>query len=194
MEHSSRPTRAEASDVFNAVVDGTDAVMLSGETAIGEFPVEAVTTMRQICFEAEAYLEVGGRPPYVQTASLKGFVEPITEAAVDAAYLITERLNASVVVVATESGRTALALSNRRPTATILATTRTEQLARMLALCWGVTAIVQPESATVEQELSSAMECAKARRLVRSGDYVVLVRGQVPGEEPSRAVLTRRVS
>ncbi|HEX3149696.1 MAG TPA: pyruvate kinase [Gemmataceae bacterium] len=194
MEHSSRPTRAEASDVFNAVVDGTDAVMLSGETAIGEFPVEAVATMRQICFEAEAYLEAGGRPPYVQAASLKGFVEPITEAAVDAAYLINERLNASVVVVATESGRTALALSNRRPTSTILAVTRTEQLARRLAVCWGVTAMVQPETAMVEQELSSAMEWAKSRRLVRSGDYVVLVRGQVPGEEPSRAVLTRQVS
>ena len=130
MEHSSRPTRAEASDVFNAVLDGTDAVMLSGETAVGEYPVEAVATMRQICAEAEAYLKSGARPARGESASLAGFVEPITEATVDAACLVADRLDAPLIVVATDSGRTALALSNRRPAATILAVTRTEQVAR----------------------------------------------------------------
>lgn len=192
MEHSSRPTRAEASDVFNAVLDGTDAVMLSGETAVGEYPVEAVATMRQICAEAEAFLEADG-PRAAPAAPLAGFVEPITEAAVDAAYLVTERLNAPVVIVATVSGRTALALSNRRPTATILAITRTEALARTLSICWGVTAVVQPEPATAEQELALAIERARERGLVKAGQYAVLVRGQVPGEDPSRAVLVRKV-
>src|SRR5262245_40332466 len=113
MEHSNRPTRAESSDVFNAVVDGTDAVMLSGETAVGEYPVEAVVTMRQICSEAERFLELGQHAARAKSPPLTGLVEPITEATVDAAVLVAERLDAPVVVVATDSGRTALALSNR---------------------------------------------------------------------------------
>jgi len=191
MEHSSRPTRAEASDVFNAVLDGTDAVMLSGETAVGEYPVEAVQTMWQICAEAEAFRRA---PAAGVSAPLAGFVEPITEAAVDAACLVTGRLDAPLIIVATESGRTALALSNRRPAATILAVTRTEALARTLALCWGVTAAVQPEPATAERELDLAVARAKERGAVKPGQYAVLVRGQVPGEDPGRAVLVRRVS
>src|SRR5262245_30001701 len=191
MEHSSRPTRAEASDVFNAVLDGTDAVMTSGETAVGEYPVEAIATMRQICAEAEAYR--GVRPAADASGPLAGFVEPITEAAVDAACLVARRLNAPVIAVATESGRTALALSNRRPAATILAVTRTEALARVLAICWGVTPVVQPEPASAERDLTFATDWAKSRGLVQSGQYAVLVRGQVPGEDRSRAVLVRRV-
>ena len=192
MEHSSRPTRAEASDVFNAVLDGTDAVMLSGETAVGEYPVEAVDTMRQICAEAEAFRK--SRPAGGTPAPLAGFVEPITEAAVDAACLVTQRLDVPVIVAATESGRTALALSNRRPAANIVAVTRTESLARTLALCWGITPVFQPEPATTEQEMSLAIERGKERGALRPGQYLVLVRGQVPGEDLSRAVLVRRVT
>ncbi|HSQ58387.1 MAG TPA: pyruvate kinase [Gemmata sp.] len=194
MEHSNRPTRAEASDVFNAVLDGTDAVMLSGETAIGEYPVETVATMRQICHEAERFIETGpvrvrGNPP-----SLTGFVESITEATVDAAVVVAERLNTPLIVVGTVSGRTALALSNRRPTATILALTRSEQIARTLAVCWGVTAVVIPDSPTPEQELAFGIDWAKSRKLVSPGESVVLLRGQVPGEPRSRAVLAREVT
>jgi pyruvate kinase len=192
MEHSSRPTRAEASDVFNAVLDGTDAVMLSGETAIGEYPVEAVDTMRQICAEAEAFRK--SRPAGGPPAPLAGLVEPITESAVDAACLMTQRLDAPVIVAATESGRTALALSNRRPAANIVAVTRTESLARTLALCWGITPVFQPEPATTEREMDLAIERGKERGALRPGQYLVLVRGQVPGEDLSRAVLVRRVT
>jgi pyruvate kinase len=193
MEHSSRPTRAEASDVFNAVLDGTDAVMLSGESAIGEYPVEAVLTMSRICSEAEAYMESGGRSPFGEMVSLSGLIEPISEAAVDAAHLVTEQLDAPLIVVATDSGRTALALSNRRPTATILALTRTERLARTLALCWGVTPLVRPDPSSAEQELKFAIDWAKSNSLVRSGQYAVLLRGQIAGQPKSRAVLVGEV-
>jgi pyruvate kinase len=194
MEHSSRPTRAEASDVFNAVLDGTDAVMLSGESAVGEYPVEAVVTMRQICAEAEVYLESGGRSSLGESASLSGLIEPITEATVDAAYLITEQLDAPLIVVATDSGRTALALSNRRPTATILALTRTEKIARTLALCWGVTPLVLPESSSAEGELAFGIDWARSRALVQSGQHVVLLRGRIAGHPRSRAVLAGEVA
>jgi pyruvate kinase len=150
--------------------------------------------MRQICAEAEAYLKSGARPARGESASLAGFVEPITEATVDAACLVAHRLDAPLIVVATESGRTALALSNRRPAATILAATRTEYVARLAAVCWGVTPVVQPEATSAEQVLAFAIEWARSHRIVRPGQYVVLLRGQVPGQDRSRAVLTREVS
>jgi pyruvate kinase len=194
MEHSTRPTRAEASDVFNAVLDGTDAVMLSGESAVGEYPVEAVVTMGQICSEAEAYLESSDRSLRGESISLSGLIEPITEAAVDAAHLMTEQLNAPLIIVSTESGRTAVALSNRRPTATILALTRTERIARTLALCWGVLPLVRSDPSSAEHELKFAIDWARSHSIVRSGQYAVLLRGEVAGQPKSRAVLAGEVT
>jgi pyruvate kinase len=195
MEHSSRPTRAEASDVFNAVLDGTDAVMLSGESAVGEYPVLAVETMRQICAEAEAYLKANGRPAHAASASLSQLVDPITEATVDAACLAGERLDAPLIVATTDSGRTALALSNRRPTATILALTRSVQAARLLTVCWGVIPVVVSDMSQAEQELAVAIDWARSRGLVQAGQRIVLLRGKMPGQDgSSRAVLVREVS
>ena len=194
MEHSSRPTRAEASDVFNAVLDGTDAVMLSGESAVGEYPALAVAMMRQICAEAEAYLKANGRPPHAVSASLCELIDPIAEATVDAACFAAHRLDAPLIVVATSSGRTALALSNRRPTATILALTRTEAVARLLAVCWGVTAVVKSDTASTEQELAFAIDWARARGLIHSGQHAVFLRGEMPEHGKSRAVLAREVN
>jgi pyruvate kinase len=191
MEHSSRPTRAEATDVFNAVVDGTDAVMLSGETAVGDFPIETVRTMQRICNEAEAWVASENAPRSPE--KLGDLVDPLTEAAVDAARVLVERTNARLVVVGTESGRTALALSNRRPSASILALTRSEPRARALALAWGVTAIILEGEAAPEQDLEVGMDWAKSHDLVRSGDHAVFVRGQSAEKPNRRALLAAKV-
>jgi len=189
MEHSSRPTRAEASDVFNAVLDGADAVMLSGESAIGEHPVEAVKTMRQICAEAEAYLKSAGHRSQPEISPLSGFVDPITKASVDAACLMTRQLDAALIVVTAGSGRTALALSNRRPAASILALSRTEQIARSLSLCWGVTAVVLSDAPKADRMLTSGVEWAKSHGVVASGQHAVLLSGQVVERADVWAVL-----
>jgi pyruvate kinase len=192
MEHSSRPTRAEASDVFNAVLDGTDAVMLSGESAIGEYPVEAVATMRRICSEAEDYLEQNGRPRTDVTAASLDLTDSITEAAVNAAVLMNEQLDAALIVVAADSGRAALSLSNRRPSASIVAMTTSVETARSLSLCWGVTALLLP-GAWPERVLSQGIEWAKAQGLVRTGQHAVLLRDRVAGQRNARAVLAGEV-
>jgi pyruvate kinase len=125
---------------------------------------------------------------------LSGLVDPTTEAMVDAACLATKRLDAPLVVVATASGRTGLALSNRRPTATILALTRTEQVARSLTLCWGVTPVLVPDGLPADQELPFAIDWALRRRLAQSGQHVVLVRGEMPGQVTHRAVMAGTVT
>ena len=111
----------------------------------------------------------------------------------DAACLATERLDSPLIVVATESGRTALALSNRRPTATILALTRTDQIARFLSLCWGVTAVVAADTSSPEQELAFAIDWSRSQGQVQAGQRVVLVRGEMPDKSESWAVLAREV-
>ena len=190
MEHSSRPTRAEASDVFNAVVDGADAVMLSGETAVGQYAVETVTTMRQICTEAEGHLKSEKSHAALEMSPLSGFVEPITKASVDAACLMAEQLDATLIVVAPSAGaRTALALSNRRPAASILALSRTETVARSFSLCWGVAPVVVPETLPAEHLLARAVEWARSHGIVSSGQHAVLLSGQVGDRAGVWAVL-----
>jgi pyruvate kinase len=194
MEQSSRPTRAEASDVFNAVLDGTDAVMLSGESAIGLFPVEAVTMMREICTQAEGYLKSDGRPARDEAAPLAELVDVMTAAAVDAACLMARQLDAALIVVAAASGHAARALANRRPDAPILALPPTEQIARRLSLCRGVIPVVLAERTTAERALRFGIESAKSRGLVAPGQHAVLLADQVDDRPNLRAVLAGTVS
>jgi pyruvate kinase len=199
METSSRPTRAEASDVFNAVLDGTDAVMLSGETAVGRYPVEAVETMSRIVARAEAFLAEQGPARalgHVESGlgwSNRGWITPITEAVVDAASLACRRLGAALLVVATRSGRTALAASKHRNATPTLALADDAETARAMALYWGVTPLYAPEIADVEHALTVALEWAATHGLARTGDLVVLVRGTIPGNPTHNALLVREV-
>ena len=196
METSNRPTRAEATDVFNAVLDGTDAVMLSGETAAGSYPLEAVETMSRIVAEAETFLadrklrrslELGSGVGW----SNEGWITPITEAIVDAASLACRRLNAALLVVATRSGRTALAASKYRNPTPTLALAEDAQTARALALCWGVNPLVAPGIANVDHALAVALDWAKTHHVVKPGDRVVLVRGSIPGNPTHNTLVVR---
>ena len=186
METSNRPTRAEASDVFNAVLDGTDAVMLSGETAIGLYPVEAVETMSRIVGEAETFLAAGGSrvvvPGLHQGPDHRSRVSVITESIVEAASLACHRMNAALLIVASHSGRTALAASKSRNNTLTLALAPDAPTARMMALYWGVTPLVSSDIDDVENALAFALDWAKERNLIASGDNLVWIRGMVPGD------------
>ncbi|MDG3002545.1 pyruvate kinase [Paludisphaera mucosa] len=210
MESSSRPTRAEASDVFNAVLDGSDAVMLSGETAIGSYPVEAVSIMSQIAHEAEGLLfsriesGVGSWPMTAETCancpcgptgavSRAGQVLPITEAVVEAASHVAAKLRAALMVVATHSGRTALALSKQRTATPTLALTDDEEVARSMALYWGVTPLHIPELFDTGQVLAFADEWCRRHDLIDTGDRLVVVRGVIPDNPSHNAILVHEV-
>ncbi len=190
MQKSSRPTRAEASDVFNAVLDGTDAVMLSEETAVGSYPVEAVAMMRRIALEAEAMLattrQESGRTDH------EGGVSAITAAVVEAASLACMRLNASLIVVATRSGKTALAISKQRHATPTLALADDPVVVRSMALFWGVTPLFAPIQQP-EEALSIARDWARAHDLLHSGDRVVLIRGVIPGQQIHNALFIDQI-
>ncbi len=203
MESTSRPTRAEATDVFNAVLDGTDAVMLSGETAIGQYPVESVAMMSRIVHEAERHTfadlrggtfrhwpapywpgledQRSGQAPSPGVARTAR-VQPITESVVEAASLISQRLNAALLVVDTHSGRTALALSKHRNRTPTLALTGDPSTARAMSLFWGVTPLPLPDMSDRAAIRIFVIDWCRERGLLASGDRVVRIRGTVPDD------------
>lgn len=205
METSPRPTRAEATDVFNAVLDGTDAVMLSGETAIGSYPVETVEMMSRICAEAETMLLASaGVEPSSKLEGLSatspapdsaGWVQPITEGVVEAVKAVTRRLGATLVVVATHSGRTALVLSKQRYGPPTLALANHRSVARSMALYWGVTPVFVPDLADGESARARdfALDWARGRGLIHAGDCVVVVMGTMPRHPSHNAIMVEVV-
>jgi pyruvate kinase len=174
------PTRAEASDVANAILDGTSAVMLSGETAMGKYPVESVATMDRIARAVEPSLPY--RHELAQAADQE--FPTVGEAMSNAACDIAEVLGASAILVPTYSGRTASAVARHRPRRPIVAVTHKRYVVQQLALEWGVVPAEIEECRDVEDLWARTLEAARASSLVHPGDRVVITAGtavNVPG-------------
>ncbi len=172
MTESPRPTRAEVSDVANAVLDGADAVMLSGETAVGRHPVEAVATMATIAEDVEA-------SGHIEVPPLEGFEDgmPIPVAVSQSAVELAAKLNAKVIITFTTSGFTARHHSASRPRTPILAVSPWESVVRRMALYWGVRAVQVPSVEDTEEMIELAKQAAVDEGLAGPGDVVVLAAG-----------------
>ena len=169
MIHHPRPTRAEASDVANAVLDGTDAVMLSGETAVGEYPIETVKTMDRIIREVER------SPRYRLNLETPSIDMPVSANAIAHAAVIAARQMAiRNVLVVTDSGGAARLMSEYRPEAAILALTTNDVTYRRLALYWGVQPFFIPPAATIDELVDHIEDLLHERGLARPGEYVVV--------------------
>lgn len=178
MVDSAMPTRAEATDIANAIFDGTDAIMLSEETAIGHYPLETVKMMSLIALEAEAAL------PYDENFASRGNdLQPLTDDAISYAACHTARqLGAKAVVAYTASGSTARRVSKYRPHTPIVAVTPSEIIQRQLSLSWGVTAIKIKESKFVLSMFNAAADAVEKYGLAKTGDLVVVTAGLPIGQ------------
>ncbi|HVK73067.1 MAG TPA: pyruvate kinase [Kofleriaceae bacterium] len=184
MINQPRPTRAEASDVANAVLDGTDALMLSGETAAGKYPVEAVRTMARIIGEIE------GSAYYRQNLELPQLGLAVSANAIAHAAVIAAReMKIKTIAVVSNSGGAARLMSEYRPEARIVALTQSEVQYRRLALVWGVTPVLIEPSATTEELIDRVEHVLSSRGLARPGDNVVITMGVPVGAGMSTNML-----
>jgi pyruvate kinase len=174
MKSSRTPTRAEVSDVANAIFDGTSAVMLSNETAAGDYPVEALETMASLALEAEAGLDDYGHLQQIRAERSNQVTEAISQAAITMAH----HLNAAAVLALTESGFTARSISKYRPRCPILGVTPWPAVARRFALNWGVTGIlIAADSHDNDAMIQSGIERACEAGYLQAGDLVVVTAG-----------------
>jgi pyruvate kinase len=176
MRSSPLPTRAEVSDVANAILDGTSAVMLSNETAAGKYPVEAVRTMASLALEAETGLREYGH--LQQVSAMRTF--EVTEAVSQAAITMANHLHAAAILALTESGRTARSISKYRPRCPILGVSHSPTVVRAFAMNWGVTGVLlDSEPGTGDDaQIEAALRRAKELGVVASGDVCVVTAGR----------------
>jgi pyruvate kinase len=176
MVENPRPTRAEASDVYNAILDGTDAVMLSNETAAGQYPVIAVETMARIAVIAEEGLWANRSPHAVQNPNVEG-KQAISDVISQSTCQIAEALNIKAIVTSTLTGYTTLRVAKERPRTRILCVTPNEVTYRRMALVWGVLPLLIPEFHTIDEMINTVVGAAEHAELVKTGDSLVIIAG-----------------
>jgi pyruvate kinase len=192
MREHPRPTRAEASDVANAIYDGTDAVMLSGETAVGRYPVEAVGCMSRIAIEAEGHFGTLDYPKCDPTLMGEAVDDHVTDLAID----LAERVKADAIITPTLSGRTARLLARHRPRAAIVAPAPSSEVVRRLALVWGVQPVrMANDFPPGADRIGGAVHAAVAAGAVPVGALVVVLAGHpVEGGEHLPTIRLVRVA
>lgn len=173
MMRNPRPTRAEANDVANAVLDGTSAVMLSGETASGKYPLNAVKVMREIVEVTEDSINY----QELLEKQISEISTSVTNAIGKSTCTIAQDLSAKAIITATTSGSTTRAISKFRPKSTIIAATTSERVRRQLALTWGAVSILVPTLNTTDEVFKNSIDRVIEEKLVEEGDVVVITAG-----------------
>lgn len=188
MESNPKPTRAEASDVANAILDGSSAIMLSGETAVGKYPVESVKMMATLAVRAEASLAEFGYLQKIRPHSSN----VVTEAVSQAAITMANHLNAAAIISLTESGFTSRQISKYRPESLILAVTGSESVVLRSAMNWGVYSILYKEGSNNKEKLDYALAEGKYYGFIKSQDIIVVTAG--PGHEAGGTNMVRVIT
>ena len=175
MEHNPKPTRAEASDVANAILDGTSAVMLSGETAVGKYPLEALRTLATIALRAEASLNEYG---YLQKIKPSP-ADVVTQAIGQASVSMAKNLKAAAILSLTESGFTSRLVSKYRPDCPIMAITSSQRVARKLSMNWGVIPVLYEGEPNDDARIDFAIDQIKQMMNADSGDILIVTAGHL---------------
>jgi len=173
MIENPRPTRAEASDVANAILDGTDAIMLSAETAAGAYPVQTVETMARIALYTEQHYDSFRGP-----ARVTGGISNVARSLARVANTVAEEIDCKLIVAFTESGSTARLVSSYRPRVPIAAITYNDDTYKRLALWWGVLPIRSRFAPDTDAMIIQGEQILKDQGLVKSGDTILMLAGQ----------------